>query len=148
MATGAMFDKFKNFIGFGDEYEEYEEEIVEEETRESVQRKASPVKTKKVIPFQNSSSQSKIVVVKPKCYSDATLVADELKNKRPVVINSDALDTAEARRVVDFIAGTVYGLGGNMKMIAGGIFLATPSQFDIMGEVIDDSFGFEFSMFN
>lgn len=147
MATGA-FDKFKNFIGFGDEYEDYDDEILEEEPRESAQKKASPLKNKKVVPFQSSSSQSKIVVVKPKCYSDATLVADELKNKRPVIINSDALDIAEARRVIDFVAGTVYGLGGNLQMVAGGIFLATPSQYDIMGEVINDGFGFEFSMFN
>lgn len=147
MATGA-FDKFKNFIGFGDEYEDYDDEILEEEPRESSLKKASPLKNKKVVPFQSSSSQSKIVVVKPKCYSDATLVADELKNKRPVIINSDALDTAEARRVIDFVAGTVYGLGGNMQMVAGGIFLATPSQYDIMGEVLNDGFGFEFSMFN
>lgn len=148
MATGAIVDKIKNFIGFGDEYEDYDEEVIEEETRERALPKTSPVKNKKVVPFKNPSSQSKIVVVKPKCYNDSTQVSDELKARRPVIINVGALDTDEARRVVDFIAGTVYGLDGSMQKVAGGIFLATPSQYDIMGEVIDDGFGFEFSMFN
>ena len=76
------------------------------------------------------------------------IVADELKDRRSVVINVGTLDTDEARRVVDFIAGTVYGLNGNMQKVSGGIFLATPCQVDILGEVLEDGGeDFQWSMF-
>ena len=59
------------------------------------------------------------------------------------------LDPEEARRVIDFIAGTVYGVNGDIQKISGGIFIATPSSYDITGEFLKDKSGagFDWSMF-
>ena len=150
MGSSAIVNKLKNFIGFGDEFEDYEDEIEEVEVNEVEERAAgkSSFRKQKVVPINGYSSQTKIVVLKPSCFNNSTQVADELKMRRPVVINVGSLDTDEARRVIDFIAGTVYGLYGNMQKGAGGIFIATPAQVDILGVVLDDSgAGFEWSMF-
>ena len=138
-------DAVKEFIGFGD-IEDDEEEMEYEEPAEELHQNS---KKSKVVPIHQGQSQSRIVILKPKCFSNSTAVADELKKRRPVVIDVGALDPDEARRVVDFIAGTVYGVNGNMQKVSGGIFLATPSQVDIMGEIIIESEngGFEWSMF-
>ena len=144
-----LVDKIKDLTGFGDiDYEnEYDEEL-EEETEERNVRKSLPTKKNKVVPFAGPDSQNRIVVLKPKCFNNSTEVADELKQRRPVIIDVGALDPDEARRVVDFIAGTVYGVDGNMQKVSGGIFLATPHNVDIMGEVLKDAKGnFEWSMF-
>ena len=144
-----LVDKIKDLTGFGDiDYEnEYDEEL-EEETEERNVRKSLPIKKNKVVPFAGPASQTSIVVLKPKCFNNSTEVADELKQRRPVIIDVGALDPDEARRVVDFIAGTVYGVDGNMQKVSGGIFLATPHNVDIMGEVLKDAKGnFEWSMF-
>ena len=144
-----LVDKIKDLTGFGDiDYEnEYDEEL-EEETEERIVRKSLPIKKNKVVPFAGPDSQNRIVVLKPKCFNNSTEVADELKQRRPVIIDVGALDPDEARRVVDFIAGTVYGVDGNMQKVSGGIFLATPHNVDIMGEVLKDAKGnFEWSMF-
>lgn len=140
MGATAIVDKIKNFMGFGEEFEDYEDEIeeIELEETEGKRAKQSFSKKPKIIPLHGQSNQTRIVVLKPRCFSNSTQVADELKQRRPVVINVGSLDTDEARRVVDFIAGTVYGLNGNMQKVAGGIFLATPSQVDILGEVLED----------
>lgn len=137
-------DTVKEFIGFGD-IEDDEEEFAYEEPREELRQP----KKSKVVPLNPAQPQAKIVVLKPKCFSNSTSVADELKKRRPVVIDVGALDPDEARRVVDFIAGTVYGIGGNMQKVSGGIFLATPSQMDIAGEVLNDggNGSFEWNMF-
>lgn len=134
----------KEFIGFGD-IEEEDDVMEYEEQQEEV--RAS--RKSKIVPISPSQNQSKIVVVKPRCFSNSTEVADELKRRRPVVIDVGALDHDEARRVVDFIAGTVYGINGSMQKVSGGIFIATPSQVDIMGEILKDAEagGFEWSMF-
>ncbi len=151
MGNYALVSKIKNIIGFGDEYDEYEDDVMEQEFEEPEQKpisKSTYIKKQKVVPMHGTGNQNKIVVLKPKCFNDSMQVADELKERRPVVINVGTLDTDEARRVVDFIAGTVYGLNGNMQKVAGGIFLATPAQVDILGEVLDDKgTGFEWSMF-
>lgn len=150
MGSSAIVSKLKNFIGFGEEFDDFEDDVLEE-VNEPQQRPATkPTYTKrpKIIPMHGNSNSTKIVVLKPKCFNDSMQVADELKDRRTVVINVGTLDTDEARRVVDFIAGTVYGLDGNMQKVAGGIFLATPSQVDILGEVFEDKgAGFEWSMF-
>ena len=133
----------KEFIGFGDIEEEEEEFEIEEPVEEVHQSRRN-----KIVPIQ-SSNQTRIVIMKPKCFSNSTAVADELKKRRPVVIDVGSLDPDEARRVVDFIAGTVYGVNGNMQKVSGGIFLATPSQVDIMGEILKEAENgnFEWSMF-
>ena len=137
-------DTVKEFIGFGDIEEDDEEMEYEEPAEEVHQQKRS-----KVVPLNPAQAQAKIVVLKPKCFSNSTAVADELKRRRPVVIDVGALDPDEARRVVDFIAGTVYGVNGNMQKVSGGIFLATPAHMDIAGEVLSNSENgsFEWNMF-
>ncbi len=141
-------EKLKDLTGFGnlDYDDDYEEEMEAVEEEKPV-RKAPSIKRSKVISI-GGDSEAKIVVLKPKCFNNSTEVADELKQRRPVIIDVGALDPDEARRVVDFIAGTVYGVDGNMQKVSGGIFLATPNHVDILGEVLKDGKGnFEWSMF-
>ena len=122
-------DAVKEFIGFGDLEDEEEEMEYEEPVEELHQSKKS-----KVVPIHQGQGQSRIVILKPKCFSNSTAVADELKKRRPVVIDVGALDPDEARRVVDFVAGAVYGLSGNIRRVSGGIFVAAPSNIDITGD--------------
>lgn len=141
-------DAVKDFVGFGDidyeeEYEMEEEEIEAEEVR------APLFKRNKVVPLDRQANQPSIVVLKPKCFNNSTEVADQIKQRRPVILDVGGLDPEEARRVVDFIAGTVYGLNGDIQKVSGGIFIATPSSYDIAGEFLKDKSGagFDWSMF-
>ncbi len=141
-------ESVKDMFGFGD----YEDEFVddfdyeEEEYEEAPQRESVfGRKSNKVVAINPQASQAKIVVLKPKCFNNSTMVADELRRRRPVIVDVGALDPDEARRVIDFISGTVYGIDGKMQKITSGIFVATPSQVDIMGEVLKDSDGLEWS---
>lgn len=143
-------DAVKDFVGFGDV--DYEEEFdFEEEEIEDRYEERAPLfgKKNKVVPLDRQLGQPSIVVLKPKCFNASTEVADQIKQRRPVVIDVGGLDPEEARRVVDFIAGTVYGLNGDIQKISGGIFVATPSSYDITGEFLKDKSGagFDWSMF-
>ena len=145
-------ESVKDMFGFGgyddeyydDEFDYEEEEVYDEAPRSSL---FSGKKSNKVVPINPQSSQARIVVLKPKCFNNSTAVADELRKRRPVIVDVGALDPDEARRVVDFISGTVYGIDGNLQKFTSGIFVATPSQVDIMGEVIKDATGSEWSVF-
>lgn len=143
-------DAVKDFVGFGDI--DYEDDIeMEEEVLEERYEERAPLfsRRNKVVPIDRQANQPSIVVLKPKCFNSSTEVADQIKLRRPVILDVGGLDPEEARRVVDFIAGTVYGLNGDIQKVSGGIFVATPSSYDISGEFLKDKSGagFDWSMF-
>lgn len=136
-------ESVKDMLGFGDYDEDFEDELDYEEEYEEEPHRESVFgrKSGKVVSLNPQGSQARIVVLKPKCFNNSTMVADELRRRRPVIVDVGALDPDEARRIIDFISGTVYGIDGKMQKITSGIFVATPSQVDIMGEVVKDSEG-------
>lgn len=73
----------------------------------------------------------KVIVVEPFSFDDAQHIADHLKNHKPVVINFENTDQEVARRMIDFISGTVYALAGSIKKVGNHIFLCTPSNVDV-----------------
>ena len=141
-------DAVKDFVGFGDI--DYEDEIEMIEDEEVVEERAPLFSRKnKVVALDRAQNQPSIVVLKPRCFNNTTEVADQIKQRRPVILDVGNLDPEEARRVVDFIAGTVYGLNGDIQKVSGGIFVATPSSYGISGEFLKDKSGagFDWSMF-
>ncbi|MCX7714718.1 MAG: cell division protein SepF [Clostridia bacterium] len=125
-------DAVKNFVGF--ETEEFEDEAEEQDIVEERENSALPFSKKsKVVPL-HQNVQTKIVILKPRSFEESKNVADEIKLRKPVVFDVGALEPEEARRVVDFVAGAVYGVDGNIQRVSGGIFVAAPSHIDIMGE--------------
>lgn len=140
----------KDFVGFGDV--DYDEDIdMEEDEAEDRYEERAPIfsRRNKVVPLDRQANQPSIVVLKPKCFNNSTEAADQIKQRRPVILDVGGLDPEEARRVVDFIAGTVYGLNGDIQKVSGGIFIATPASYDIAGDFLKDKSGagFDWSMF-
>ena len=85
-----------------------------------------------------ATTQLKVVVVSIEEFDEAREVADHLRSKKPVVINLEKLEKDVARRVIDFISGGVYALGGSIQKVSGGIFLIAPYNVDIMSDVRDE----------
>ncbi|MBR4173379.1 MAG: cell division protein SepF [Clostridia bacterium] len=145
----SFVDAVKDFVGFGDvDYEE--DDHVEEEMEQEPQEKPSFFSKKnKVVSIEKANNQPTIVVLKPKCFSNVTDAADQLKQRRPVILDVTGLDTDEAKRTVDFISGTVYGVNGHVQKISSGIFIATPASFDISGDYMKEKAGagLDWSMF-
>ncbi|HAA63978.1 MAG TPA: cell division protein SepF, partial [Thermoanaerobacter sp.] len=65
-------------------------------------------------------------------------ICNELKNKKPVIVDLQKMDKNEAQRVVDFLSGAAYALNGEIKKISGYIFLVAPENFDITGDIKDE----------
>ena len=137
----SFFEAVKDFVGFGDiEYDE--DNYVEEEPEQEVPEKQSFFSKKnKVVSIEKANNQPTIVVTKPKCFSGVSEVADQLKQRHPIILDVTGLDTDEAKRTVDFITGTVYGVNGNIQKVSSGIFIATPASFDISGDYLKGKAG-------
>lgn len=80
----------------------------------------------------------KMILLEPRAYSESQQIADHLKKKNTVVVNMKRVTPDQAKRIVDFLSGTVYALGGDLQKIGGGIFLCTPKNVNVEGQISDD----------
>ena len=80
----------------------------------------------------------KLILIEPKSYEDAQKLVDNLKARKPVIINLENLETDIARKIFDFLNGAVYALGGGVKKIANNIFIFTPHNVSVDGEQPQD----------
>ena len=88
---------------------------------------------------ETSGTGSKMVLVEPRAYSESQQIADCLKAKKAVVVNMKRVTPDQAKRIVDFLSGTLYAIGGNMQKLGNGIFLCTPKNIGVEGKMsIDD----------
>ncbi|MCM3616339.1 cell division protein SepF [Sutcliffiella horikoshii] len=132
--------KFKSFFALDDEeyeYKEtdaYEEEEMVEETRRTRSGTSQPSK-QNVVSLQSVQKTSKVVLYEPRSYSEAQDVADHLKNRRAIIVNLQRIDMDQAKRIVDFLSGTVYAIGGDIQRIGQNIFLCTPDNVDVSGSI-------------
>ena len=82
-----------------------------------------------------SSNKQEVVLFRPGTFNDTSKAADDLRNRRAVIVNMENVDKDMARRVVDFLSGCVYALDGNVKKIAKSAYLFCPHNMDIVGDL-------------
>ena len=85
-----------------------------------------------------SSNGGKMILLEPRAYSESQQIADHLKKRNTVVVNMKRVTSDQAKRIVDFLSGTVYAISGDMQKIGNGIFLCTPKNIDVEGKITED----------
>ncbi|KUO73145.1 MAG: cell division protein SepF [Desulfosporosinus sp. BRH_c37] len=132
-----LIDKVIGIMGFSDE--EPEEDIFEENEREkNAQEEVRSGRKNAQVVSIHSQKQMRVVVMEPSSFEEAQNIADQLKSRRPVIVNLENAEKMLAKRIVDFISGTTYALNGNMQKVGNGIFLFVPTNVDISGEMRDE----------
>ena len=87
-----------------------------------------------------SSKGSKLVLIEPRVYAEAQDIAEHLKQRRATVVNLQRIDRDQGKRIIDFLSGTVYALGGDIQRIGNDIFLCTPENVEVSGEISNLTF--------
>lgn len=111
-------DEDEKFIGSEDEYYQISEEEALKEA---------------------DKTGNKMILLEPRAYSEAQQIADHLKNRNSVVVNLKRVTSDQAKRIIDFLSGCIYSIGGTMQKIGVGIYLCTPKNVNIQGKITDDS---------
>lgn len=88
---------------------------------------------------ENGVAGSKMMLLEPRAYSESQQIADYLKSRTAVVVNLKRVTPDQAKRIVDFLSGTIYAIGGDLQKLGGGIFLCTPNNVNVEGKISDDS---------
>ncbi|HWQ79760.1 MAG TPA: cell division protein SepF [Anaerovoracaceae bacterium] len=158
-----LFYKLKTLIGI----EEVEEDEQEDHPAASTSLERKPIdprssysssvssvkdtrdaKDSRILPLQNktvapNTSQFKMVVIEPKAFDECPKLVDNLKAKKPVIINLEKVESDTARKIFDFLSGATYALNGNVQKVANNIFIFAPENVDVTANV--DNKGIDFS---
>ncbi len=147
----SFWDNVKKFAQpyTDEEYDDYEENAdgFEEEAEAPQERRRAPEAPVAEAPAasensrfngkvlnMNSNKQS-VVLFRPNSFNDASKAADDLRDKKVVIVNMENVDKAMARRVVDFLSGCSYALDGKARKIAQSTYLFAPHNMDVMGDL-------------
>ena len=109
-----------------------------EETKEIEGEEEFYTTTKEEFHNTNGMAGSRMMLLEPRAYSESQQIADYLKNRSAVVVNLKRVTPDQAKRIIDFLSGTIYAIGGQLQKLGGGIFLATPNNYNIEGTITDE----------
>ena len=142
-----FFNKFLDYIGIEetDVEEEFQNDYYAEaplEQPDNVVSFGSRDKRKNNVVSIPTAVQMKMIVYHPISYEDTQNIIDNLKSRKPVIVNMEELEIECAQRILDFMAGAVYALNGTIFKISRGIFVVAPNNYDVIGngegELSDD----------
>ncbi len=140
----SFVNKMKDFFGVGaeDDYEGGEEEYIQgrsdRDDTDSLRVDSEPSSRKNKVVNINTTTQLRVVLVKPERFADASTIADHLNAKRTVVLNLESTNKEVSRRLVDFLSGVAYANNGEMKRVAASTYIITPFNVDIVGDLLDE----------
>ena len=143
----SLSEKLSNWFN-GVPEEEYYEEVTDSKqavsTNTDVNRASEPEKdnNRQVMSLMSSKNNSttvqreqKIMVVDPSVFSDVKNIGKMILNGRAVIVNFREMDENQIHRVIDFLSGLIFAVNGDMQRIGEKIFLCTPKNFKIEGDL-------------
>ena len=144
-----VLGKFLEYIGIEDngaEDDVYEDETYEEDSSDNSvvnfgNRARRNVQNDSNVVNLPNAAQLKMIVYHPVSYEDTQNIIDNLKSRKPVIVNMEELDLECAQRILDFIAGAIYALNGTIYKISRGIFVVAPTNYDVIGNGDNDEDG-------
>lgn len=125
---------------FEDDFEEKPAKSAVPAAKPADKTAPKPVKTysSKVTPIKRKSgSPMEVCVIKPTNMEDTREIADTLLSNCTVVLNLEGIDIDLAQRVIDFTSGTCYSINGSLQKVSSYIFILTPANVDISGDITD-----------
>lgn len=120
--------------------QEQQRPAYEQARRNTTPRKNTKVdeqQSARVVSLQSAKKSSKVILVEPRVYAEAQDISEHLKNKRAVVVNLQRIERDQGIRIVDFLSGTVYAIGGDIQRIGTDIFLCVPENVEVAGAISD-----------
>lgn len=126
-----------------DDHEDEEEltspvdaEVVEYETSAPITSLAERRANLPAQPVQPTprSDQMKVVTVRPRAYNEARTIGEHFRDDVPVIMNLTDMEDAEAKRLVDFAGGLIFGLRGHIERVTSKVFLLSPHNVTVSTE--------------
>ena len=123
-----LFDKIRTMVN-GNEAED----VYEDDMGATYDESTVPARNVNRGMSLNASS-IELKVVRPDTFVNSRQIADHLLNNRTVVLNLEATNKETARRILDFLSGVAYSIGGQLKRVTNHTFVITPDNVAVSGD--------------
>ncbi|EPH02622.1 cell division inhibitor SepF [Propionibacterium sp. oral taxon 192 str. F0372] len=131
----------EEFTRYGDDVEQFSEPIYPDDSRiesarSAAKSSASSVRTVEVSEPEGpvQADLSRIITVHPRTYNEARTIGEHFREGVPVIMNLSEMEDADAKRLVDFAAGLIFGLRGTIERVTSKVFLLSPNNVNVTAE--------------
>lgn len=111
--------------------------VYQKDEPETARVSSAPAAGERVVTI-GTEAKLPVVTVKPSRYEQMSAIVDHMVAHRTVVVNLEAAPKETARRLVDFLAGATYAVGGEMRKVAINTYIAAPYKIGILETLADE----------
>lgn len=126
-------DEHEDYVDYND-HDEGHGDFGEPDPGHDRSREAEVTPISRAASHRDSGSLRRITTVHPRTYNDAKTIGEAFRGGTPVIMNLSDMTDAEAKRLVDFSAGLVFGLRGAIERVTNRVFLLSPATVEIANE--------------
>jgi cell division inhibitor SepF len=121
---------------YGDGYDEYGAELVMEDDRHDARPSDGGVGTRTVErrAAVQTTDLARITTLHPRTYNEARTIGEHFREGTPVIMNLTEMVDSDAKRLVDFSAGLIFGLRGSIERVTNKVFLLSPANIEVTAE--------------
>ena len=123
------------YDGYASDDEEAESHVHRDDDDEHDRRApVTPINRGQVARVVTSSEpreMHRITTIHPRTYNEAKTIGEAFRAGMPVIMNLGEMDDSDAKRLVDFSAGLVFGLHGSIERVTSKVFLLSPSDVEV-----------------
>lgn len=94
----------------------------------------TPLETRRPAAVPRTADLTRIVTVHPRTYNEARTIGEHFRDGVPVIMNLSDMEDADAKRLVDFAAGLIFGLRGAIERVTSKVFLLSPADVVVTAE--------------
>jgi cell division inhibitor SepF len=127
-------DHYQDEYGTEDEYEEYGTGLVAPEERSVAFAGFADDEQRDVSVLVQTTDLTRITTLHPRTYNEARTIGEHFREGTPVIMNLTELVDSDARRLIDFAAGLIFGLRGSIDKVTNKVFLLSPANIEVAAE--------------
>jgi cell division inhibitor SepF len=119
---------------YGEEYDEYGAELVAEDDRLDLHAPDVRSGDRRPGGAVQTTDLARITTLHPRTYNEARTIGEHFRDGTPVIMNLTEMVDSDAKRLVDFSAGLIFGLRGNIERVTNKVFLLSPANVEVAAE--------------
>jgi cell division inhibitor SepF len=123
---------------FADDYDEYGAELVQEDERQGAYlpqaAAGSRAGDRRTVAQVQTTDLARITTLHPRTYNEARTIGEHFRDGTPVIMNLTEMVDSDAKRLVDFSAGLIFGLRGSIERVTNKVFLLSPANVEVAAE--------------
>ncbi|HEY8892508.1 MAG TPA: cell division protein SepF [Clostridium sp.] len=130
-----VINKVMGFLGMAEDDEDEVQEIENEDDDRDIESLMSTNKKQSKVVNIHTAGSTKVVIIKPDDFDEAMVISDNLKSRKIVVVNTTGLEARTGQRLLDFVGGVCYALGGELQQVEKGVYIISPSNIEVNNEL-------------